>query len=90
MRVESREPNEEQLEIQGEGPREDGALNALVHKIGFPAVDVTKAKRSLGGLWVGLDLGWAALSTSRLCYSHSLTTDCIPTLSSHPASAYLS
>ena len=39
-------------------------MKALVYKMGFPAVDMTKAKRILGGLWVALDLGSVAISAS--------------------------
>lgn len=78
VRVGSREPSEKESEMQEGRPQEDCALKALDHKMGFPAVDMMKAKSTLGGLWAGLDLGLTAVSASHLCYSHSLTIDCIP------------
>lgn len=78
VRVGSREPSEKESEMQGERPQEDCALKALDHKMCFPAVNMMKAKSTLGGLWAGLDLVLTAISASHLCYSHFLTIDCIP------------
>lgn len=74
----SREPSEKRVGGAGEKPQEDCALKALDHKLCFLAVDMMKAKNTLGGLWTELDLGLTAFSASHLCHSHSLTIDCIP------------
>lgn len=58
VRVESREPSEEQRYI-GRDTERTAPGKPWFSKIGFPAVGRMKAKRSFGGPCVGLDLlGW--------------------------------